>query len=74
MHIMDVEYVLVGLLTGAARRSQLDLDVLAFPRPQKVIAGPKSPIGLNHILAHHPVTIDNTEVKDTALPPSSILI
>ena len=73
MHIMDVEYVLVGLLTGAVRRSQFDLDVLAFPRPQKVIARLKSPIDLNHILAHHPLTIDITEAKDTALLPSSVL-
>lgn len=59
---MNIEYVLVGILTGLIRLSHFDFDVLVFPRSQKVIVRPKSPINLNYMSVHHSRVID-TETR-----------
>ena len=64
---MDIEYVLVGILTGLIRRSRFDFDVLVFPRSQKVIVRPKSPINLNYMSVHHSLVIDTETRKYSSI-------
>lgn len=64
---MDIEYVLVGILTGLIRRSHFDFDVLVFPRSQKVIVRPKSPINLNYMSVHHSLVIDTETRKYSSI-------
>lgn len=64
---MNIEYVLVGILTGLIRLSHFDFDVLVFPRSQKVIVRPKSPINLNYMSVHHSRVIDTETRKYSSI-------